>query len=74
MKFRGLRSVVVERDAKSRATRRETIVETVFARGMATDARPLWCLMAHAFTGEPQVSPRTSARSAAQAALAESAN
>lgn len=74
MKFRGLRSIVVERDAKSRATRREIVVETVFARGIATDARSLWNLMAYAHSGEAQVAPNVSARAAAQAAIVAASN
>lgn len=63
MKFRGLRSVIVERDALGRPKRRETIVETVFARGLATDARPLWNLMAYAHSGVAQIAPNVSERS-----------
>lgn len=74
MKFRGLRSAIVERDSIGRPRRREIIVETVFARGLATDARPLWNLMAYAHSGEAQVSPNVSARAAANAALLSSAN
>lgn len=69
MIFRGLRSVIVERDERNRAKRREIIVETVFARGLATDARPLWCLLAYAHSGVAQVAPNVSARAAANAAL-----
>lgn len=62
MKFRGLRSVIVERDAIGRPKRREMVVETVFARGLATDARPLWNLMAYAHSGTAQIAPNVSAR------------
>jgi hypothetical protein len=61
MKFRGLQSVVVERDERGRAKRREIVVTSVFARGLAGvaqatqtrlgDARLIWADMALSFTG-----------------------
>lgn len=72
MKFRGLRSVIVERDATGKPKRREIVIQTVFARGIATDARPIWNLMAYAHSGEAQVAPNVSARAAANAALYDS--
>lgn len=74
MKFRGLHTAVVQRDAQGRAARRETIVTSVFAQDIVSDARPIWNLMAYSLSGEPKVAPNVSARAAARAALLGSAN
>lgn len=73
MKFRGLRSVIVERDATGKPKRREIVIQTVFAReigpGITTDARSLLSLLAYAASGVGQAPPNVSARAAANAAL-----
>jgi len=67
MKFRGLRTERRDVGPAREDMRREIIVETVFQRGLATDAKGLWGLMAYAHSGKPQVMPGAVARSFARA-------
>lgn len=55
MRFRGLHTERHDVNASREGMRREAIVQTFFARqlasGVGTDARPFWALMAYAHGG-----------------------
>lgn len=65
MRFRGLHTERHDVDASRAGMRREAIVQTFFARqlasGVGTDARPFWALMAYAHGGQAAVERAVSA-------------